>query len=143
MSSSYDQWTRLTTAEKLYLIAYPLHAPIIKASKDTAYNETKKRFGKNGRNDRSDAFRHCFWSAILSRDISYMNALAFTTAHESRHDNDPEEKKMDLHNNKVGLKIGKQFYVAPAFGRLFSSDNEISNKCLATLEAGKLKVIKQ
>jgi len=142
MSSSYDQWTRLTMSEKLYLATNPLHALIIKDSKDTAYNETKKRFGKNGRNDRSDAFRHCFWSAILSRDIGYMNAFMFTTAHESRPDNDPKEKEMDLHNNKVGLEIGRQFfYVTTAFGRLFSSDNEISNKCFAALQAGKLKVM--
>ena len=52
-------------------------------SRDIAYSETTKRFGHNGRNDKSYAFRHCFWSATLSRDIGYKNALEFTNAHES------------------------------------------------------------
>ena len=81
--SFYDQFKQLTPQEQNYLKAHPHHAFSIKQSKETAFEETKRRFGFNGRNDKSDAFRHCFWSALLAREIGYTNALQFTTAHES------------------------------------------------------------
>src|SRR5688572_20220382 len=114
---AYEQWSNLTPAEKAVIAAMasnPLtmaKIPFIKMSKDTAYNETIKRFGRNGRNDRTDAFRHCFWSSILSRDIGYFWAKAFTDAHETNPDNPADEKEMDLHNNSVGLKIGFFYFI--------------------------------
>ncbi|EPP5335791.1 DUF6973 domain-containing protein [Vibrio harveyi] len=53
-----------------------------KRSERCCFFETESRFGINGHNDKSDAFHHCFWSAMLARDIGYKNALEFTTAHE-------------------------------------------------------------
>lgn len=142
MSSLYDQWKPLTWAEKAYIVAYPHHTLFIKQSKEMAYEETKQRFGRNGLNDESDAFRHCFWSAILSRDIGYVNAHIFTSAHESGSSNDPQQKEMDLHNNAVGLRIGTQFvYVAPGLGRLFSSNRLVSDKCFNALQKNELKII--
>ena len=68
----YEQWNNLTPAEKAVITALTLRNPaaplIIKNSKDVAFNETTAKFGYNGRNDKSDAFRHCFWSATLARD---------------------------------------------------------------------------
>jgi hypothetical protein len=136
----YEQWSNMTPAEKAIIAsmaANPLTVvkiPLIKMSKDTAYNETIKRFGRNGRNDRTDAFRHCFWSSILSRDIGYFWAKAFTDAHETNPDNPADEKEMDLHNNSVGLKIGF-FYFIP------DSNTNLSDKCFKALENGELKVI--
>ena len=148
--STYAQWTRLTPAEKAYIATHPLDAPIIKESKDTAFNETARRFGVNGHNDASDAFRHCFWSAILARDLGYFNAYQFTTAHESSPTNDPAEKRMDLHNNSVGLKIGRTagFIRTSPFGlpdpggflarRLIFSNQTLSDKCMTALRNGEL-----
>ncbi|MBD8512091.1 hypothetical protein L6J37_04400 [Photobacterium sp. WH77] len=86
---------------------------------------------KNGRNDASDAFRHCFWSALMARDLGYMNAQRFTNAHESSPDNPFMEKKMDLHNNDVGLRIGARG----------GSDSSLSNACMAALQGGELMII--
>ncbi len=162
----YDQFTKLTPAEQAYIAANPDHALTIRNSKDTAFNETKRRFGKNGHNDKSDAFRHCFWSAILARDLGYKNALHFTTAHESDPANPPGEKTMDLHNNGVGLAIGKLYTdLAPvslplplrlmtaitpraavgdsvtSIERLLTTDSALSDKCYQALLDGKLKVL--
>ncbi|MEC4719695.1 hypothetical protein RY831_11090 [Noviherbaspirillum sp. CPCC 100848] len=101
--SVYDQFKQLTPSEQQYITVYPHHAFAIKNSKEAAFEETKRRFGFNGRNDQSDAFRHCFWSAVLAREIGYAGALRFTTAHESSPLNSKIEKEMDLHNNGVGL----------------------------------------
>jgi len=132
MASAYDQFKNLTDKEKNYVLKHPHHINTIKESKEEAFSETKKHFGKNGRNDKSDAFRHCYWSAILSKELGYVNALEFTTAHESSPLNPKNEKKMDLHNNKIGLKIGQNK----------KSKLSLSMQCLAALRGGKLKVIK-
>jgi hypothetical protein len=130
-SSVLEQFQQLTRDEKIFSLMYPEYAAAIKESKETAYAETRRRFGRNGHNDRSDAFRHCFWSALLSRDIGYGAALRFTTAHESSPTNDPAERAMDLHNNTVGLKIG----------RAKGSNQSLSQRCMAALNAGQLKVL--
>lgn len=137
---AYEQWSNLTPAEKAVIAAMmsnPLtvpKVPLIKMSKDTAYNETIRRFGRNGRNDRTDAFRHCFWSSVLSRDIGYFWAKAFTDAHETNPDNPADEKEMDLHNNSVGLKIGFYYFIP-------DSNTSLSDKCNKALENGELKIL--
>lgn len=131
MTSYYEQYQQLTPKEQAYLRDNPHHAMILKDARETAFAETIRRFRRNGRNDKSDAFRHCFWSAMLARDIGYQDAMRFTTAHESSPKNRLEEKRMDLHNNRVGLHIG--------FSK--GSNDILSARCMAALRAGKLKVL--
>lgn len=131
MASVYEQYQRLTPQEQAYLRSNPHHAMILKEAREVAYAETIRRFRRNGRNDKSDAFRHCFWSAMLARDIGFQDALRFTSAHESSPTNRLEEKRMDLHNNRVGLDIGRS-----------KGTNEIlSARCMTALRAGKLKIL--
>lgn len=138
---AYDQWKKMTPAEQAviaWLASNPLTAwkvLVIKASKDKAFNETTRRFGFNGHNDRSDAFRHCFWSATLSRDIGLLTAKMFTDAHETNPGQPADEKEMDLHNNSVGMKIGTFFFFP-------DSDTSLSEKCFNALQGGELKVLK-
>jgi len=132
MSEAYDQYQNLTLKEKVYIKRYPSHILIIKETKEKAFKQTKKLFGFNGHNDKSDAFRHCYWSALLSKEIGYANALVFTTAHESSPLNPKNEKSMDLHNNLFGLKIGLHK----------KSDSMMSMQCIMALKKGQLKVIR-
>jgi hypothetical protein len=134
---AYDEFTKMTPAEKAVVAAMAVQDPvkvyILKESKQTAFNEATRRFGHNGHNDSSDAFRHCFWSAILTRDIGIMWTKLFTDAHESVDGQPADEKAMDLHNNGVGMDIG--------FWSLFNSNLTISNKCFNALQEGKLTVL--
>jgi hypothetical protein len=133
---AYESWNELTPAEKAVIVAMgPIKAVFVKKSKDTAFNETSRRFGYNGHNDKSDAFRHCFWSSILSRDIGYFWAKAFTDAHETKEGQPPEEKAMDLHNNSVGLEIGFYYFIP-------DSNKALSDQCYKALQDGKLKSLK-
>ncbi len=129
----YKQYNSLKEGEKAYLKSNPHHAFAIKESKNVAFAETKSRFGNNGHNDKSDAFRHCFWSAMLSRDIGYKNALEFTTAHEDFPENPVNEKDMDLHNNNVGIRLGVSM----------ASNEKLAQYCHTALLVGRLKVIKR
>lgn len=128
--SLINQLTRLNSEERVYLLMYPEHASLIKAAVKRAVDETQRRFGGNNWNDAGDAFRHCFWSAILSRDLGYMHALRYTTAHETFPGNPAKEKAMDMHNNAIGLKIG----------RAGGSDQILSDRCAAAMRSGELKV---
>jgi len=122
---------KLTPAEKIHLILFPEQAPSIRHAVDVALFESQRRFRGGARNTASDAFRHCFWSALVSRDIGYGSALRYTKAHEDFPDNPPAEKAMDLHNNAVGLNIGR-------FG---GEDQIVASRCMAALTSGKLKII--
>jgi hypothetical protein len=125
----YEQWEKLTPQEQAYLRSKPHHAFAIQGARDAAYEETKRRFGRNGHNDKSDAFRHCFWSALLARELGFQDALKFTTAHEAFPTNPRGEKEMDLHNNRIGLNIG----------RSKGTNGAISMRCMAALQSGQLK----
>lgn len=129
----YAQFKQLTPQEQQYIASHPHQAIAIRNARDTAYEETKKRFGFNGRNDRSDAFRHCYWAALLAREIGYSDALRFTMAHESSPINPKDEKEMDIHNNQVGLSIG----------RTGGSDLMLSQRCTTALSGGQLKVLRK
>jgi len=131
MPTIYQQFQDLNGAEKAYLRNHPHHVLALKESRSAAFAETQRRFGKNARNDKSDAFRHCFWSALLARELGYVNALAFTSAHENFPGNNIKEKQMDLHNNRAGLDIGRNK----------GSNAQLSTRCMAALQSGKLKIM--
>lgn len=98
-------------------------------------SKAQKLFGGGSlHNGAGDAFRHCYWSSLLARDIGRDNASEFTTAHESKPGNPKREKEMDLHNNGKGIEIGSKYPNA--------SDDELVKMCQRALLKGELKVIK-
>ena len=123
----------LTPAEKLYLITHPHHIFTIKENADKALAEARSRYpGAQLHNGNGDAFRHCYWSALLGRDIGADNAKTFTTAHEGYSANPEGERAMDLHNNGVGIGIGA--------ANSSSTDAELANLCAVALANGKLMI---
>lgn len=121
--------TGLTPAEKWFLLTHPHLITTIREDADKALAAARGRF-PGQHNGPGDAFRHCYWSALLTRDIGADNARAFTTAHEGFSDNPADEREMDLHNNGVGIQIGQLF---PS-----GTDAELANQCAAALTAGRL-----
>lgn len=126
-------FTNLTPAEKLFLITHPTLVMTIHDLAEQALAEARRRFpGPGLYNGRGDAFRHCFWSALMTREIGADDTRAYTTAHEDYSDNPPGERAMDLHNNGVGIAIGQSFGSA--------TDTGLSNQCAAALTNGRLVV---
>lgn len=135
LQSALDKWDKLNPSEKWAVASYPVLASVVPAAASNAFAETKARFGKQGHNDSSDAFRHCYWSSLITRDAGVLAALSFTTAHEDNPNNPPDEKDMDLHNNSVGIAI--------SIGHTKkTSDKILSDACFKALQEGRLKVIK-
>ncbi len=125
-------FTGLTPAEKVYLISHPQYISIIRENTNKSFNISRKKFPNLRRhNDRGDAFRHCYWAALLARDIGYHNAKKFTTAHENYSLNPSKERAMDLYNNNIGLEVGRK--------KKDISDVILIQKCLNSLNLGELK----
>ncbi len=122
-------YSRLNEEERKYVLMNPVRSYVIKECQDDAERETERRFGYNGRNDETDAFRHCMWSGLISKRISHSEAIKFTTMHEMQDGNDFAEKSMDLHNNKIGAEIGQNI----------GSERSIADECYKALQQGKLK----
>jgi hypothetical protein len=122
----------LTTQEKWLVAAFPARALIIYNNKELAETETINRFGNNGRNDKSDAFRHAFFNAMNSNDAGDTVARLFSNAHESEvTSNLILEVQMDLHNNNVGHTIGDD-------ASIFVSDQDLSSSVYQSLLNGLL-----
>ncbi len=126
-------WGRLTPDEQTYVTANPTHSYYIKRNSDTALAEAQKRFTTGLLNGPGDAFRHCFWSSMLARDLGFQNALQFTTAHESSAGNPADQREMDLWNNAIGLGIGQRLATA--------DDATLAVACIDALTSRTLKVI--
>jgi len=88
---------------------FPQAAAAIYVNYPIAAAETIARFPilGNGRNNQSDAFRHCFFNAMNSRDTMDAVARLFSDAHESEvPPNLDLEVQMDKFNNYKGHLIG-------------------------------------
>ena len=132
--SKKRQWEKLTKAEQDYIVWNPWDAEDVERNAKRALAEAQKRFGGGSlHNGAGDAFRHCYWSALLARDIGKEGAVQFTNAHEDFPGNPPKEKDMDLNNNTVGVEIGA--------ASANVSDDALATKCFDALSAGKLKVL--
>lgn len=130
-----EDFNGLNKEEKLLVAAFPLQALIIKANKEPAETETENRFGNNGLNDKSDAFRHAFFNAMNSNDAGDMIARLFSNAHESETlSNLILEKQMDLYNNHIGHSIGSN-------ASFFVSNQELSNLVNQALTSGALRYL--
>ena len=99
----------------LYLI------PTYKGTKKTITICDAKFSDSHHSNDRSNAYRHALWNYLICEycfkaKSSLQEALFWskkiTDLHEKLLPNDKLEKKMDLHNNKIGRLLFEEYYLA-------------------------------
>ncbi len=124
----YEKFKQTSGSERLFIANKPDTAPVIYSASEEAISETRRIFGDNGHNDISDAFRHCYFAAILSRYLGYYDAMTYLKAHEDFPGNPPNEKRMDMRNNYIGADIGQTQ----------KRNNELSALCLQAALGGKL-----
>jgi hypothetical protein len=77
-------------------------------------------------NGGADAFRHCYWSGLMTQRFGYGTARGFGDRHEDEPSQPANEKNMDLHNNEKGRQW------AWASGGLW-------NRCVSGVNNGELK----
>lgn len=96
---------------------------------ETAKLKTRTHFPEQeGHNDQADAFRHCYWNALMTVHIGADQAKAVADVHEENNPNDPAESVMDQHNNHVGRTLGAK------------SEAGAESQSLAAAKDGRLKL---
>ncbi len=107
----YQRLPHTTYLEKLFIYNNPGKAKKIYKNSNTAHAKTQEYFGPYssgvGHNDAADAFRHILWQALNAQSIGKRDTKQYADAHESETEKGREnEKKMDDHNNSIGILIG-------------------------------------
>lgn len=127
-----QQQQQLTAAERALVHEYPIYALMIRDNAVKARTMTISKFGTNGLNDRSDAFRHAFFNCLNAQQIGAAITKLFSDAHEAVPVPIPLERTMDIFNNDVGI-------AKSALG--FGTDSELSDRIWNTLWAGELRYL--
>ena len=60
-----DRYFGASVYEGMLVATHPFEALTVNSVAEQAHEETFRRFGRTGHNDASDAFRHCYGSALL------------------------------------------------------------------------------
>lgn len=85
----------------------PLDCNTARADSETALASAQSEFPDlEGHNDKADAYRHCYWNALMTVHIGADQANEVADLHENNNPNEPGEHNMDLHNNDVGRNLG-------------------------------------
>lgn len=108
-ASSYgDTWDRMNEQEQRVCRSEPYDCNRARDTQPDAFDWTQRRYGRNAHNDASDAFRHCMWSALMTKRANDGFAKRFGDAHEYGDKDQPSnESYMDRHNNSWGREAGR------------------------------------
>jgi hypothetical protein len=81
----------------------------------------------------ADAFRHCYWNAVMTRRLGPHKTKEVGDLHEviGTDNQDSSDARMDLYNNKVGIEIGITAV----------SDDQAQASCFKAVHAGTLVVL--
>lgn len=93
--------------------------------------------GHTSHNNEADAFKHTYMSAeltiLLGADIAYKIGVLQEDTNPS---NPPAEREMDLHNDAVGIEIGKK--LKKKLFILINMDDKIAAEVMNAMNEGKL-----
>jgi hypothetical protein len=89
--------------EFFYGITNPKKVKRIMEIQQEAVKKTKQVFNRNAEGDHSDAFRHYYGSALLTREFGETEAKKITNNHEACM-SETLDSNMDLHNNQLGIE---------------------------------------
>jgi len=109
-ASAYDEYDSLNTYEKSVCRHSPYDCRRAAPAREDAINWTANRYASRpAHNTEADAFRHCMWSAMMTKRSNSSFAKEFGDAHEQGDFNQPyREQQMDLHNNSWGRLAGRE-----------------------------------
>lgn len=125
----------LTPAERRYCSTNPYDCNKARKDAEKAFAEAAKRYSKKSLyQGTGDAFRHCYWNARMEINIDHDTAYEVATRHES--ESRGVDKEMDLRNNKIGRKIGRDYR-----GKS-KANHKARDKCISYTKNGKLWIIK-
>ena len=132
-----EKWNKLNRQEQ-DVIRYDIRfmkALDMEENSGLAVAETIKQYGRNGKGDESDAFRHAYWQALNTQDVGEDFTRKMSDAHEySTKAKDVDlDLIMDIHNNDLGIQVGRENPQA--------SPAELISIIKSKMDAGELLII--
>lgn len=101
--NSSSLYPGLNEAEKKLVALHFEVAVNVGIQKFKAEHIADKLFSYGSIDGENDAARHFMWSALMAREIGTELATQFLDAHEKNPNQKPEQRAMDLANNREGL----------------------------------------
>ena len=93
--------------------------------------------GHTSHNNEADAFKHTYMAAELTILLgAYIAEKLCIMQEDTNPNNPPAERKMDLHNDEVGINIGKE--LKKGMFHLINMDDKIAEKVMEAMEDGEL-----
>jgi|GEM_PF-4542450 len=94
--------------EKEYAIKNPIDGGRAYLASKNAKEKVRELYGdkvSNAHNNEADAFRHAYWSYLMTQEIGAEDAKRVGDGHERSRVNDDTERFMDLYNNRLGRQL--------------------------------------
>lgn len=124
---------RCVAALSINTCAYAQNLSFVARDRSLASHGTSQATQWNGK---GDAFRHCYWTGLMTQKQSATVAAIIGDIHEdhaSRYKLQPiEEKNMDLFNNAFGRRVGA----------MYSDQESVARYCFQASNNGSLKTLR-
>lgn len=132
--ASYD----VTPSERRYCMWNPYDCSKARDMAEVAVKYAKDYYADSSLwLGKGDAFRHCYWNALMEIYIDHETAYEVATRHESQ--SRGNDKEMDLRNNKKGRAIGRYYNERHSNGE---ASKKARSSCKSNLSRGNLWIVK-
>lgn len=100
----------LSEAIKCVFLVGPISCAKAKTDADVAAAAARDNYPANTlHNGIGDAFRHCYWNALMTISVGRVHAKKIADLHEDHNTSGPlNEREMDLKNNEIGRQVGSE-----------------------------------
>ena len=152
-NTKWDKFLSLSCPEKRWVVTHPFIASKAMRLSEQAKSEANSMLGtpyldhySNG--GKLDAFRHCYWMALLCMEMNWRKARKLGKAHERGNKRDfkkgaleegylPDKISitMDLWNNEVGIRIGRE--------DTSLSSAAVKENVIKAIQRGECKIIRR
>jgi hypothetical protein len=113
VDNAYDDYNSVANPEEKSWCRWPSRWPLCNMAMRDLGNEAlasaeyvASTNGWSVHNGKADAFRHCFWSGLMTRHMGPDTAEGFGDRHEYGEVEPEFERSMDLTNNEIGRQVG-------------------------------------
>ena len=103
------EWNKCSSQEKIFILNHPNKAHKIYSNMETAVGMSREIYPDlDGRGTERDAYRHAMWQALNDQSVGEVATREMANAHEYRDGQPIKDMIMDIHNNEIGIEIGRE-----------------------------------
>jgi RHS repeat-associated protein len=108
LANAKNEWRNCCSQEKTFVSNNPYKAYKMYSNQETAVTMSRGKYpDTDGRGTKRDAYRHAMWQALNVQSVGEEATREMANAHEYRDGQTLNDLIMDIHNNEVGIEIGR------------------------------------